>query len=90
MAQPFPSAEPGSLPYDAELLGHLRGLGPHVRGAGRWIWYWGRVEPAMRYVVRCRCCSHGDIACDELRNDQRCPHCQSVPSTYTDRGEGFC
>jgi hypothetical protein len=25
---------------DAELLGHLRSPGPHVRGAGRWTWYW--------------------------------------------------
>jgi hypothetical protein len=31
---------------DAELLGHLRGPGPHVRGAGRWIWCWGRAEVA--------------------------------------------
>jgi hypothetical protein len=39
------------------LLGHLRSLGPHERGAGRWIWCWGRVEaddgdsPFLRAVV---------------------------------------
>jgi hypothetical protein len=29
---------------DPDLLSHLRGPGPHVRGAGRWIWCWGRGE----------------------------------------------
>jgi hypothetical protein len=30
---------------DADLLGHLRSPGPHVR---RWIWCWGRVEDSLR------------------------------------------
>jgi hypothetical protein len=44
----------------------------------------------MRYLIQCQNCSHGGTACDELRDDQRCPHCQSAPSTYTENGEGFC
>lgn len=44
----------------------------------------------MRYVVRCHNCSHGDLPCDELRDDQRCPHCQSVPASYTVDGVEYC
>jgi hypothetical protein len=47
-------------------------------------------ETMSRYVVLCHCCSHGEIPCDELRDDQRCPHCQSVPYSYTDNGQDFC
>jgi hypothetical protein len=37
---------------DTDLLGHLRGPGPHVRGgAGRWTWCWGRSEPFTRKAV---------------------------------------
>ena len=44
----------------------------------------------MRFLVRCHNCSHGDIPCDELRANQRCPHCQSVPSSYCVNGQEFC
>ncbi len=44
----------------------------------------------MRYLVRCHNCSHGDFACDDLRDDQLCPYCQSVPASYTDNGKEFC
>jgi hypothetical protein len=30
------------------------------------------------------------MPCDELRDDQRCPYCQSVPGSYTDDGDEFC
>jgi hypothetical protein len=30
------------------------------------------------------------VECDELRDDQRCPKCGSVPSTYEADGEQFC
>jgi hypothetical protein len=36
---------------DAELLGHLRGPGPHVRGAGPWTWCWGRSSRRERRTV---------------------------------------
>src|SRR5690349_403819 len=36
----------------------------------------------MRYLVRWSNCSRGEFLCAELRPDQRCPHCQSVPSSY--------
>ena len=44
----------------------------------------------MRYLILCHNCSHGEIACDELREDQLCPYCQSVPGSYSDNGVEFC
>jgi hypothetical protein len=44
----------------------------------------------MRYLVRCHNCSHGDFPCVKLFPDQRCPHCHSVPSSYSFDGEEFC
>lgn len=44
----------------------------------------------MRYVVHCHRCSHGEFACDELRDDLRCPHCQAMPARYSVDGEDFC
>lgn len=44
----------------------------------------------MRYVILCRNCSHGEFGCDEIRCDVRCPHCHSIPGSYTDNGEVYC
>jgi hypothetical protein len=45
----------------------------------------------MRYLVRCHnCSSHGEIACDELREDLLCPRCKSVPGSYSDNGVEYC
>lgn len=44
----------------------------------------------VRYVVHCYNCSHGEMPCDELQEDQRCPHCHSVPSSYTHNGKDYC
>lgn len=44
----------------------------------------------MRYVVLCHNCSHGELPCDELCSDQRCPHCGSAPASYADNGKAFC
>lgn len=35
-------------------------------------------------------CSHGDVACDELREDQRCAKCHSVPGSYQVGDEEYC
>lgn len=44
----------------------------------------------MRYIVRCHRCTGPEVACDELRDDQRCPKCGSAPSSYEAGGEQFC
>jgi hypothetical protein len=44
----------------------------------------------MSYVVRCHKCSGPEVVCDELRDGQRCPKCQRVPSTYEVDGEVHC
>jgi hypothetical protein len=50
----------------------------------------GSGATTVRFIVRCHNCTHGDLACEELRQDLRCPHCQSVPSSYSVDGEEFC
>src|SRR5687767_4940880 len=45
---------------------------------------------AVRYTARCHHCTGQEVACDELRDDQRCPKCGSVPSSYEADGEVFC
>ena len=44
----------------------------------------------MPYLVRCSSCSHGEFWCAELRSDQRCPYCQSVPISYVADGVEYC
>ena len=44
----------------------------------------------MIYVVRCHKCTGPDVSCDELRDEQRCPKCGSVPSTYHSDGLDYC
>ena len=44
----------------------------------------------MRYLVRCSNCSHSEFWCAELRPDQCCPHCQSVPGSYVIDGVDHC
>jgi ribosomal protein S27AE len=43
-----------------------------------------------RFIVRCHRCSHGDMPCNELRDGQRCPHCNSVLHSYSDNGREYC
>ena len=45
---------------------------------------------AVRYVVRCHTCTGPEVACDELRDGQRCPKCGSAPSSYEVGGEQYC
>jgi hypothetical protein len=44
----------------------------------------------VRYVVQCGKCTGPEVVCDELRDDQRCPKCESVPSTYREGGTAYC
>jgi hypothetical protein len=44
----------------------------------------------MQYIIRCGNCSGADLVCDELREDHRCPRCQSVPATYEIDGQKYC
>lgn len=44
----------------------------------------------LHYVVHCHRCSGPAVACEELRDDLRCPKCGSVPSNYEFDGEPYC
>ena len=44
----------------------------------------------MRFVVHCHRCSGPAVACEEIREDQRCAKCGSVPSTYEADCETYC
>ena len=44
----------------------------------------------MLYVVHCYMCSGEAVECDQLQDDQRCPKCGSLPSSYEAEEGSYC